>query len=291
MIASGLSFIGVNGIVRYLGTDLPVAQSAFVRFAIGVAMLAPLLVRVLRAGLPTGAWPLILGRGVVHSAAVLLWFYAMARIPVAHVTAIGYLSPVILLVAGAMILGEALTRTRILAVAVAFAGALVVLRPGLQEVSMGHVSQAGAAVCFAASYLFAKRLSTILPATVVVAMMSLSVAVGLLPFAVWVWVPISWAQVGWLAVVAGLATMAHYCMTRAFRVAPLTVTQPVTFLQLIWASVLGALVFYEPVDGFVLLGGGMIMAAIFWVTLVDQRAALRGVAAQPGGARAGVSGS
>ena len=122
-------------------------------------------------------------------------------------------------------------------------------------------------------------------------MMSLSVAFGLLPLAIWVRVPISWAQVGWSAVAAGLATMAHYCMTRAFRVAPLTVTQPVTFFQLIWARVLRALVFHKPVDGYVLLGAEMIMAAIFWVTLLDQRAALRSVAARQVAARAGLSGS
>lgn len=287
MVASGVSFIGVNGIVRYLGTDLPAAQSAFIRFGIGVMMLAPMLVQVFKKGFAPGAMRLILGRGVVHCGAVLFWFYAMARIPVAHVTAIGYLSPVLLILAGSAILGEALTRVRCLAVAIAFAGALVVLRPGVQEVSLGHLSQVGAAICFAGSYLFAKKLSAILPAATVVAMMSLTVAVGLLPLALWVWVPVSWAQIGWLAVVAVLATTAHYFMTRAFKVAPLTVTQPVTFLQLIWATAVGALVFDEPVDGFVLLGGAMIMAAITWVSWAERRP----VAADPEAARAGLNAS
>jgi drug/metabolite transporter (DMT)-like permease len=51
-------------------------------------------------------------------------------------------------------------------------------------------------------------------------------------------------------------------MTLAFRAAPLTVTQPVTFLQLVWATTLGAVVFAEPVDMFVILGGGMIIASV-----------------------------
>lgn len=271
MLASGLSFVGVNGIVRYLGTDLPAAQSAFLRFAFGVLLLLPVLPGVFRAGFPPGIWRLFAWRGVAHTAAVLFWFYAMARIPVAHATAIGYLNPVILLIAGAALLGERMTRRRMGAVAVAALGALIVLRPGVQVVNSGHLSQIGAAICFAASYLFAKRLSGLVSPTAVVAMLSICVMIGLAPIAAWVWVPVSAAQMGWLALVAAFATMGHYFMTRAFQAAPFTVTQPVVFLQLIWATILGAVMFGEPVDGFVLLGGALIIGAICWVSWREAR--------------------
>ncbi len=271
MLASGLSFVGVQGIVRALGTDLPAAQSAFLRYFFGLLMVLPFLPGMLRQGLPAGTAKLFLGRGVVHTVAVVLWFYAMARIPVAQVTAIGYLSPVILMVAGAVLLGEGLSRARIAAVAVALCGALVVLRPGVQALQLGHLSQIAAAMGFAVSYIFAKKLSERAPATLVVAMMTLSVTIGLAPLAAMDWKPFSLSQAGWLAVVAGLATMGHYLMTRAFKVAPMAVTQPVTFLQLVWATALGALVFAEPVDGYVLLGGGMIIAAISAVTWLERR--------------------
>ena len=273
MLASGLSFVGVNGIVRYLGTDLPAAQSAFLRFAFGVIFLLPILPRVIRGGFAPGALRLFAWRGLAHTAAVLFWFYAMARIPVAHATAIGYLNPVVLLVVGSLLLGESMTRRRLIAIAVAALGAVVVLRPGIEVVGLGHLSQIGAALCFAISYLFAKRLSDVAPASVIVAVLSLTVAVGLAPIAAAVWVPVSYAQMGWLAVVALLATAGHYLMTRAFHAAPFSVTQPVTFLQLVWATTLGAVVFAEPVDGFVLLGGAMIIAAISWLTWRDARAA------------------
>lgn len=269
MLASGLSFVGVNGIVRYLGTDLPAAQSAFIRFGFGVLFLLPVMPKMLRAGIAPQAMRLFVGRGVVHLGAVLFWFYAMARIPVADVTAIGYLNPVVLLLAGSLLLGEVMTRRRLMALGLAAAGALIVLRPGLRELQLGHLSQIGAALCFAGSYLFAKRLTALAPASVVVAMLSLTVTVGLAPIAALVWVPVTWAQAGWLAVVAALATLGHYLMTRAFRAAPFSVTQPVTFLQLVWASLVGALVFGEPVDAFVLLGGGLIIGAISWVTWRD----------------------
>lgn len=265
MLASGLCFVGVTGIVRHLGTDLPAAQSAFLRFGFGVLFLLPALRGLLRQGLPAGSLPLFLGRGVLHTGAVIFWFYAMARIPVAEVTAIGYLNPVLVALGAVLIFGERLALRRVLAIFVALAGALIVLRPGLREVTDGHLSQLCASTLFAGSYLFAKRLCQIAGAGMVVAMLSLTVTLGLLPFAISVWEPVTGPQLAWLALVAAFATGGHYCMTRAFASAPLAVTQPVTFLQLVWATLLGTLVFGEPVDPFVILGGGVIIGAVSYI--------------------------
>ena len=265
MLASGLSFVAVNGIVRALGTDLPAPQSAFVRFAWGALFLSPALWPILRAGLPAPVWRMHLGRGVFHVAAVICWFYAMSRIPLAEVTAIGYLNPVLMTIGTALIFGEVLAMRRIVAVGVAIIGAIIVLRPGLRELSMGHLSQVAAAVFFAGSYLYAKRMSATIAAGQVVAMLSLIVTILLAPLALLVWVPMTWVQVGALGIVGLAATSGHYCMSRAFGVAPVSVTQPVVFLQLVWASILGLTVFGEAVDPFVILGGGVIVASVTYI--------------------------
>jgi drug/metabolite transporter (DMT)-like permease len=271
MLATTLAFVGVNGIVRYLGTELPAAQSAFIRFAFGLLFLAPALWSMRGMRLPQGIWPLFLWRGALHVAAVILWFWAMARVPVAEMAAIGFLNPVIVLVIAGLLLGEGLGRGRVVSVLVALVGALIVLRPGLREVTTGHLSQLAATLCFAVSYIFAKRLSGMAPASVVVAVLSVTVAAGLAPIAAWVWQPVSPVQLAWLAAVAALATLGHYTMTRAFRAAPLAVTQPVTFLQILWATLLGMLVFAEPVDGFVILGGALIVGAVSLNTWAEAR--------------------
>lgn len=264
MLASGLSFVVQNGIVRYLGDDLPSIQSAFIRFVWGVLLLAHMLPK-LRATVPRAAVGLLVWRGMFHALAVVLWFYAIVRIPLAQVTAIGYLNPVLMLIAAGLLLGEGVRLRRALAVLVALVGALIVLRPGFQSLTDGHFAQIGAAMAFCGSYLLAKRLSASVDASVIVAMMSLIVSLLLAPFAWAVWQPVSVVQVLWLGGVALAATGGHYAMTRAFRAAPLAVTQPVTFLQLVWASLLGAAVFGEPLDGFVLLGGAVIIGAISWL--------------------------
>jgi drug/metabolite transporter (DMT)-like permease len=198
--------------------------------------------------------------------AVILWFYAMARLPVAEVTAIGYLNPVLVTLGAALAFGERLAPRRMAAILVAVAGAVLILRPGLREVTSGHLAQVGAATFFAVSYLIANRLGQKVGPGAVVAMMSVTVTIGLAPLALAVWVPVTAAQVGWLALVAAFASVAHYAMMRAFAAAPLTVTQPVIFLQLVWATLLGALVFAEPVDPMVLAGGAIIIAAVTGLT-------------------------
>lgn len=271
MAAAGLCFVGVNGIVRYLGTELPAAQSAFIRFGFGLLFLMPALwaMRGRRFGARVGR--MLLLRGAMHVVAVIFWFYAMARVPVAEMSAIGFLGPVTVLVLGGLLLGEGLGWSRMLAVAVAVLGGLIVLRPGLRELSLGHLSQLCATVFFSMSYLLAKRLSREAPATVLVAVLSVTVTVGLMPLAVWQWQPVGVGHLVWLAGVAVLATGGHYCMARAFAAAPLGVTQPVTFLQLLWASLVGALVFGEPVDGWVIGGGALIILAISANTWVEAR--------------------
>lgn len=273
MLAAGVCFVGVNGIVRHLGSDLPAAQAAFLRFGFGVLFLLPAIIPVLRRGLAPGLLRLYGWRGAMHTVAVILWFYAMARIPLAEVTAIGYLNPVLVTVGAALFFGERFTFVRVVAFAVALVGAMIILRPGVREISSGHLAQLGAAVFFAGSYLVGKELSTRASAAAVVAMLSLTVTIGLVPVAIWVWVPVSLAQLGWLALVAAFATTGHYCMTQAFQAAPMAVTQPVTFLQLVWAMLLGTFVFDESMDVYVLIGGAVIIASISFVTLREARMA------------------
>ena len=262
MLLSGLCFVGVNGVVKYLGPDLPAAQSAFIRFAFGAVFFLPVMPRVLRMGLPAPVWRLFGWRGLLHVTAVVFWFHAMARVPVAEMSAIGFLNPVLVLVIAGLILGERFGPRRVLVVLAALAGAMLVLRPGFRAVTEGHLAQIAATLCFAASYIVAKRLSAAAPASAVVAVLSVSVTLGLLPLALWVWQPVGAVQLAWLALVAALATAAHYAMTRAFSAAPLAVTQPVVFLQIVWSTALGAIAFGEAVDPWVLAGGAVIIGAI-----------------------------
>jgi len=279
MVVTGLQFVGVTALVKTLGTRIPAPEAAFIRYVLGLVFLLPVLGQLRRLRPGKRIMALFGLRGLAHTLGVALWFYAMARIPIADVTAMNYLSPIYVTLGAAIFLGERLALRRVLAIVIALIGALIILRPGFREVGTGHLAMLFTAIFFGASYLTAKRLSQEVGPGLVVAMLSITVTIGLAPLAMmdWVW-PTAWETLIPFGV-ACLATGGHFTMTLAFRAAPLAVTQPVTFLQLVWAVALGALVFNEGVDPFVVLGGLVIVGAVSFISW--RETVLKGRAVTP----------
>ncbi len=266
MLVTGLCFVAVTAIVKFLGPRIPAAEQAFLRYLLGLVFLLPVLPSMLNARLSGRLMGLFATRGLFHALGVMMWFYAMTRIPLAEVTAINYLAPVYVTLGAAVFLGERLALRRIAAVIAALIGAVIILRPGLREVEPGHLAMMLAAVVFGGSYLLAKIAVDRADPAIVVGMLSIWVTIALAPFAYAVWVTPTLTELMILFGVAFFATAGHYTMTLAFAAAPVAVTQPVTFLQLVWATALGALAFNEPVDIWVVLGGGLILAAVSFIT-------------------------
>jgi drug/metabolite transporter (DMT)-like permease len=273
MVVAGVLFVLVTATVRYIGTNLPAPVAAFMRYLMGLIMLLPMLLRLSDYRPSPRALMLYGVRGLVHGLGVILWFFAMARIPIAQVTAIGYLAPIFITVGAALFLGETMHVRRIMAVLAGFAGAMLVIRPGFAQVSIGQLAQLAAAPLFAVSYLTAKILTRSEKPTVIVGVLTITSTLALAPFAIANWQTPSLHETLFLTLTAFFATTGHYALTRAFQAAALTVTQPFAFLQLLWASLLGMAMFGEPFDPWVIAGGGVIVAA---VTYIAHREAVAG---------------
>ncbi len=271
MLVTGLNFVAVTTLVKHVGGRLPAAESAFLRYVLGLVFLVPMIGPLRAARLDRRALWLFSLRGAVHTLGVTLWFYAIASIPMAEVTAINYLNPVFVTLGAALFFGERLHMRRIAAVAAALLGALIILRPGLREIAPGHFAMLGAAAFFASSYLVAARMTGLVRPVVVVAMLSITVPIGLAPFALVNWVTPTLPELGWLFGVAAFATAGHYTMTLAFTAAPMSVTQPVAFLQLVWSALIGWALFSEGVDVWVFVGGGLIMASVSFIAWRESR--------------------
>ena len=271
MLLTGLLFIAVTGIVRHLGSDLPAVQAAFVRYAIGLGFMLPFLYRTLRTRLIPRRIGLHVLRGVVHGGGVILWFFAMARIPIAEVTAIGFTAPLFTTIGAVLFLGEKLRARRIAAVIAGFLGTVIILRPGIEAIHVGALAQLAAAPLFACSFVVAKKLTETESGSVIVAWLSVFVTLVLLPPALLVWRTPTMEELLWLTAVAACATAGHYTLTRAMRLAELTMLQPFMFLQLVWASLLGFAAFGEVPDVWTWVGGAVIVAA---ATYIAHREAL-----------------
>ena len=271
MVITTVLFVGVTATVRYLEGDVPAPQAAFLRYAIGTLMLAPSLISLSKIKPDRPLLNKFILRGFVHSIGVTLWFYAMSVMPVAEVTAIGFLTYIFVSLGASIFLKEKLHKHRLSAILVSFVGALIILRPGFKVIESGQLGMLIATMVFTASYLIAKIVSKERSSSEIVAMLSIFTTIFLIPSAIYSWEPLSLEAFLILAFTALIATLGHITMTKAIKAAPMVVTQPILFLQLVWASMVGLFIFDEKFDLFVILGGTIIMLCVCYVSYREHK--------------------
>ena len=271
MVITTILFVGVTATVRYLEGDVPAPQAAFLRYAIGTLMLAPSLISLSKIKPDRPLLNKFILRGFVHSIGVTLWFYAMSVMPVAEVTAIGFLTYIFVSLGASIFLKEKLHKHRLSAILISFVGALIILRPGFKVIESGQLGMLIATMVFTASYLIAKIVSKERSSSEIVAMLSIFTTIFLIPSAIYSWEPLSLETFLILAFTALIATLGHITMTKAIKAAPMVVTQPILFLQLVWASMVGLFIFDEKFDLFVILGGTIIMLCVCYVSYREHK--------------------
>ena len=266
MVITTILFVGVTATVRYLEGEVPAPQAAFLRYAIGTVMLVPSLITLTKFKPDRSLFNKFILRGFVHSIGVTLWFYAMSVMPVAEVTAIGFLTYIFVSIGASIFLKEKLHKHRLSAILISFIGALIILRPGFKVIESGQLGMLIATIVFTASYLIAKIVSKERTSSEIVAMLSIFTTIFLIPSAIYSWEPLSLEALLILSFTALIATLGHITMTKAIKAAPMVVTQPVLFLQLVWASMVGLFIFDEEFDLFVIIGGTVIMICVCYVS-------------------------
>ena len=162
-------------------------------------------------------------------------------------------------------------RDRLSAILISFIGALIILRPGFKEIGNGQIGMLIATIVFTASYLIAKIVSKERSSSEIVAMLSIFTTIFLFPSAIYVWEPLSIKAFLVLTLTAVIATVGHITMTKAIKLAPMVTTQPILFLQLVWASMVGFFLFDENVDPFVIIGGTIIMICVCYVAYREHK--------------------
>ena len=271
-LAATVCFVAVTGIVRHLGSTMHPAQAAFLRYLFGGIFLIPVLMRLNRSDWRPRRLLRHAIRGLSHGIGVGLWFFAMTKLPIAEVTALGFTSPLFVTVGAALFLGESLRIRRLTAILIGFVGTVVILRPGGEHIiSIGAAAMLTAAPLFAVSMLLAKHMTRDESPAAIVAFMGIFVTLTLAPMSIYVWRTPNLEELLFLAATAGIATLGHVCLTRGYALADMTVTQPVSFFQLLWAAVLGYIAFSEVPDMWTWIGGGIIVASATYIAHREAR--------------------
>jgi len=271
-MAAGLQFVVLNTLMRGLTLQLDPFQTQFLRYALGLLVMLPLVMRNGAAAYR----PRNIGgqfvRGAVHTFGLGLWFTAIPHISIADTTAIGFTGPIFIMIGAAWAFGERMRWERWLAALIGFTGVLIVVAPKLSGTGGGYsLLMLASSPVFAASFLITKALTRYERPAVIVLWQSITVTVFSLPLALLAWQAPTLLQ--WLGfLLCGiLGSSGHYCLTRAYAVADISATQSLKFLDLVWASLLGWLVFADTPSRSTLIGGVVIVASTLWIARREAR--------------------
>lgn len=195
-----------------------------------------------------------LARNGAHFLGQWCWFYGLALLPLAQVFAIEFTVPIWTALFAAWLLAEKLTLHRLLAITMGFSGVLIILRPGFEIIPLAAWVVLMGALAYALSHTFTKQLAGHSSALVILFYMH----VIQLPLAtIFVSFDFAWPQgINWLFVIvtALAAIAAHYCMAKALSYGEAMLVMPMDFLRLPLIALVGALLYKEVIDLWLLLG-------------------------------------
>jgi drug/metabolite transporter (DMT)-like permease len=210
-------------------------------------------------------------RNLFHFSGQNLWFWSLTMIPLAQVFALEFTSPIWVILLSPLVLGERLTRTKLIAAAMGFAGIWIVARPDFTALDPGVLAAAGSAICFAATTLMTKRLTR--GESIVSILFWLTLMQGALGLITAGWdgtihLPTA-ATLPWLALIGFCGLLAHLCLTTALSLAPASTVVPIDFVRLPVITVVGVMVYQEPFDPLVILGAAIIFLGN-WINLRSE---------------------
>ena len=271
-VAAGVQFSLLNTIARKMTLELDPFQTQFLRYLMGLVVMLPLVLRAgVSAYMPNGLGGQ-LWRGVVHTAGLMLWFSALPHIPLATMTALGFTTPIFIMVGAAWLLHEKISTARWIAAVVGFSGVLVVVAPRLTlDGGFYTLVMLASSPVFAASFLITKALTKRDNSEVIVVWQSITVSLFTLPLAIYYWQWPTATQWMWLALAGVFGSAGHYSLTQSFRVADISATQSVRFLDLIWAALLGLMVFGDMPSQWTIVGGLIIFGSTLWITRHESK--------------------
>lgn len=271
MSVSAITYVISIAIGRYLAPTIEVFQIAFLRNAFAILFMMPWLINVGLGAMRTKQIGKHVIRGFMSSTNVTLLFAAVALIPIADMSAINFLQPVIGAAIAGFVLGEVAGRKRWLAILLGFTGALLVIRPGFTEFNLGMAYALGSAIAGALVSIMIKTLVRTDPPDTIAAWLFVTQTLILLVPTLFVWRMPSVEEWGLFVFIGAMSVILQRTYNRGIQAADISIAMPFNFTRLIWAALLGWLVFAEFPDVWTWVGGTIIFVSAVWLTRLGRK--------------------
>lgn len=288
MLLATICLAAMHTTISYVSDTVHPFIVVFFRLFFALIVVIPFFVRLGFAPLKTKRLGMLLLRGVLNFAAMVCFFSALSLAPIADVTSLSFTAPLFATLLAVLILKEKIGWRRALAIGAGFAGTLIVLRPGFEEISLGYGLVLVSSTFWAACVLIVKDLGRTESAVTITTYMSLVMAPLALVPALFVWSTPSLVDFGWLAFLGILGGIGQLCVSQSLKLAETHVAMPFDFVRLVWVSITGYIFFAEVPDIFVWIGGTVIFSSTAYITYREHvrharaRAAEAATPASPG---------
>jgi drug/metabolite transporter (DMT)-like permease len=260
MALSIASFLGMTVAGRETTDVLNVFEVLELRSVIGLLILMPLV--LMGGGFSAMRTPhpwMHLGRNLVHYTGQAAWLYALTLIPLAVLVSIEFTTPIWTAVLAVIFLGERLSRARVASIVLGLVGVAIIVRPGIDSVSLGEFVVLGAAICFGLSIVMVKSMTrTESVVRIIFWMLVIQSALGLVP-AIYEWKNPPLDLWPWILVIGFTGMSSHFCMARALSYADATLISPMDFLRVPATALLGWALYSEQIDMFTAAGAALIL--------------------------------
>ena len=275
IVGSVLCFTILDATVKHLADRYPIPLLVWARYTVQTLVVLLWLLPKMGLGLFRTPRPgLMLVRGAILPLSSLCFFSALKYLPLAEATAINYGTPILVIILAVAFLGERMTRPRIALVLAGIAGMFLIVRPGSVVFQGAALLALGSAVFYGTFQILTRMLagedSRVLlfyPAIVGTVMMT-----ALLP---WLGIDVAmpWADVAFIGAAGFLGTIGHFLFILAFQRAPASALTPFTYMQLVWATLIGWIAFGNFPDAWTLAGMAVIGGSGLLITLHERRRA------------------
>jgi drug/metabolite transporter (DMT)-like permease len=214
---------------------------------------------------------LIVLRGFLAGIGTIFGFYAFSALPLADVYAIAFCTPMVVTILSIPILGEQVRIHRWAAVVVGFLGILVMVRPGFEALTLGHLSALGSVFTGAGVVLIMRKISRDEQRAVLVTAVMLGLLATSLPIALFVFKLPAWFDVLRVGAAGLFMGSAQFLVVRALSLAPASTIAPMQYTMIVWALAYGSLFFGNVVDPFVVAGATIVIASSLYIMHRERR--------------------
>jgi drug/metabolite transporter (DMT)-like permease len=275
LVSAAVFLFAVSDVIgKYLAMQYAVPFIMAVRYMINLGLLAALLGPRHGSGLwHTNRTWLVLARGLCLAAGSLTMGLALRVMPVGETVAIVYIAPFLVMLIAGRFMGETVSFVGWIGAVCGFLGVLLIMRPGSGLEPMGVTLCLFNAGCATAYHLLTRVLARTETMTAMVfqtAFVGAVVFVTLALFALDGRVP-GWQDGAVMAALGIAATAGHFLFTAAYREAPASVLAPINYLHLVWAGLLGWVVFAHVPDAFALCGMAVVVLSGVAVAIAARR--------------------